>query len=118
MLPGRSHIPDFAIPQKFPDGDNAEKCNQINSEIGMLNDSLKAFARSERVVTYCDNTNILISDKQEAGEIKHYDNSYQLSEEGRCILHNNIKKALGEAVQISVMAGEWKTVKSDSSKTK
>ena len=102
------------VPLREPSlaGDSAEKCKLINTEIEKFNMKLQAFARSERTVTFCDNSsNIRTSEKLKSGEKILYENSNQLNEEGRCRLRDNIKKALEEAMKISFMAGQWQMVK-------
>ena len=87
--------------------------SDINSEIGKFNQKLAVFARSNRTVTLSTNDNILISEQQSSGATKHYENTTQLSNEGKSLLLKNLRKGMMEAIQVNVMSGGvWKIKKS------
>ena len=91
--------PEFSV-------ENADKLKEINAEILKYNEKLAALARSERTISVAENQNILISEKLPPGQPKHYENSTQLNEEGRCILLDNLKRGIAEAIKINIMSGD------------
>ena len=101
-----------AVPLRDPSlaGENVEKLTQINLEIGELNRLLRDFAQSERNITYSDNSNIFISEKLPQGQQNHYENSGLLSDQGKCILAENLKNSIKEAVQLNLLSGDWTQV--------
>lgn len=94
-------------------GESVDELIEINKEIVVFNKLLFEFAQSERNIIFSDNSNILVSDKLPEGSKKHYENSVLLSEEGKCILYDNLKKGISDAVMNSYMSGGgWTQVSS------
>ena len=92
--------------------EDAGNLSDINSEIGKFNQKLAVFARSNRTVTLSTNDNILISEQQSSEELKHYENTTQLNDEGKSLLLKNLRKGMSEAIKVNLMSGgEWKQPK-------
>ena len=101
-------LSDFSFTEE-----DAGKLKAINLEKMKYNNLAFDFARDERNVTFSDNSNICIKEDLPHDQEEHYQNSVLLSDEGKAVLQDNLKKGLTTAIELNALyGGSWTEVAS------